>query len=146
MRLEVGGLPDLPHLPLRDAGVARHQPRAPMGCLDRYPLGGQQQDAVDGSPVEHRRSPRSRAVHQSGEPLGPVAAVPQVHGRPADVQEPGSFRGAAAPVEREQDARSPGLTTRRRWPSQPSFQGIPVIREQLKVLGRLHASDGTKFR
>ena len=31
MRLEVGGLPDLPHLPLRDAGVARHQPRAPMG-------------------------------------------------------------------------------------------------------------------
>ena len=146
MRLEVGGPPDLPHLPLRDPGVARHQPRAPMGCFDRYPLGGQQQDALDGSPFEHGRSSRPRAVHQSAEPLRAVAAVPQVHGRPADVQEPGSFRGAAAPVEREQDARSPCLTTRRRRPSQPPFQGVPVIREQLKVLGRLHASDGTKFR
>ena len=70
----------------------------------------------------------------------------EVHGRPADVQESGGFPGAAAPVEREQDARSPRLTTRRGWPPQPPFQGVPVIRAQLEVPGRLQASDGTRIR
>ena len=58
------------------------------------------------------RPERGRST-QPAESLGTVAAVPQVHGRPADVQQAGSFGGAAAPVEREQDARSPRLTARR---------------------------------
>ena len=52
MRRDVGGLPDLPHLPLGDAGVPSHQPRAPMGGLHRYAFGRQEQDALDGSSVE----------------------------------------------------------------------------------------------
>ena len=83
---------------------------------------------------------------QSGEPLGAVATAAEVHGRPTDVQESGGFPGAAAPVQREQDTCAPRLTTRRGWPSQPPFQGVPVIRAQLEVLGRLHASDGTRIR
>ena len=85
MRRDVGGLPDLPHLPLGDAGVPSHQPRAPMGGLHRYPFGGQAQDALHGSSVEDRRSPRPGAVHQAGQTIGEIAAVPQVHGRPTDV-------------------------------------------------------------
>ena len=146
MRFEVGGLPDLPHLPLRHAGVARHQPRAPMGCLDGNPLGGQPQDALDGWPFEDGRSPRPRAIHQAGQTRNAVAAVPEVHGRPADVHEPGGVRGATARIAREQDARSPRLTARRRWTSQPPFQGVPVIRAQLEVLGRVLASDVTRIR
>ena len=146
MRLDVGGLPDLPHLPLCDPGVARHQPRTPRGCLHRDALGRQQQDALDGSAVQHGRSPRPREIHQSGEPLGAVATVPEVHRRPTDVQQSGGFRGAAAAIEREPDARSPRLTTRRGWLSTPPFQGVPVIRAKLKLLGRLHASDGTRIR
>ena len=65
MGFDGGGLPDLPHLPLRDTGVARHQPRTPMGCLYRHASSSQQQDALDGSPVDDGRS-RSRAVHRSG--------------------------------------------------------------------------------
>ena len=146
MGLDVGGLPDLPYLPLCDPGVARHQPCAPMGCLHRDALGGQQQDALDGPPVEDARSPRPRAIHQAAEPLGAVASVPEVHGRPADVQESGGVRGAAVPVQREQDARSPRLTARGGRPSQPPFQGVSVIRAQLEALGPLHASDGTRIR
>ena len=48
--------------------------------------------------------------------------------------------------EDEQETYSPGLTTRRRGPSQPRFQVLAVLREQLKVPGRLHASDGTRIR
>ena len=145
MRLDIGGPPDLPHLPLRDAGVARHQPSAPVGRFDGHPLGGQEQDALDGAPVEDGRSTGARPVHQSGESFGTVPAVPEVHGRPADVQEAGRLGGVAAPVQREQDTGSPGLTARRGRASQPPFQGVPVVREQLKALGRLHASDGTRF-
>ena len=76
MRRDVRGQPDLPHLPLGDAGLPSHQPRAPMGGLHRYPFGGQEQDALDGSSVEDRRSPRPGAVHQAGETLGAIAAVP----------------------------------------------------------------------
>ena len=35
----------------RDPRVARHQPGAPMRCLDGHPLGGQKQNALDTSPV-----------------------------------------------------------------------------------------------
>ena len=103
------------------------------------------QEPLDGAPVEDGRTPRPRPVHQSGEPFGTVAAVPQVHGRPADVQQAGGLGRAAAPVEREQDASSPRLTARRSRPSQPPFQGRPVLRDQLEALGRLHASDRTRF-
>ena len=68
-----------------------------MGCIDGNPLGGQQQDALGGSPVQDGRSPQPRAIHQSGDPLGAVATVPEVHGRPPDVQDPGGFPGTAAP-------------------------------------------------
>ena len=142
--LEAMGL-DVGSLPLRDPGVSRHQPGAPMRCLDGHPLGGQKQNALVGAPAEHRRPSRARPVHQSSEPIGAVATVPQVHGRPVDVQQSSRFRGAAAPVAQEQDARPQDLTARRSRPSQPPFQGLPVLREQLKVLGRLHASDSTKF-
>ena len=150
MRLDVGSVPDLSYLPLRDAGVARHQPGAPMRRLDGRPFGGQKQNALDGPAVECRpgaagtvlaeyrrtgpahirlstvgRAERGRSTNPS-EPIGTVPAVPQMHGRPADVQQSSRFRGAAAPVEREQDARPPGLTARRRRPSQPPFQGLPV--------------------
>ena len=145
MRLDVGRPPDLPHLPLRDPRVARHQPRAPVGRLDGHPLGGQKQNALDGARGDDRRPPRARAIEQAGESFGAVAAVPQVHGRPADVQQSSSICGTAALVERQQDARSPRLTARRRRTPQPSAQGLPVVGEQLKALGCLHASDSTKF-
>ena len=64
---------------MRNPRVARHQPGAPMRHLDGHPLGGQKQNALDGLPAEHRRPPRARPVHQSFEPIGAVAAVPQVH-------------------------------------------------------------------
>ena len=60
-----------------------------MGCLDRDALGGQQQDALDGAPVEDGRSPRTGPVGQSADPLRTIATVPEVHGRPTDVQESG---------------------------------------------------------
>ena len=75
MRRDVGGLPDLPHLPLGDAGVTSNQT------------------------------------------LGELAAVPQVHGRPSDVQERGGIGGATAGIKGEQDActtRLPGGVVGRR--------------------------------
>ena len=44
-----------------------------MGGLHRDALGGQQQDALDGLPVEDARWPRPWAIHQAAEPLGAVA-------------------------------------------------------------------------
>ena len=145
MWLDGGGLPDLPHLPLGDAGVPSHQPRAPMGGLHRYPFGRQEQDALDGSSGEDRRSPRPGAVHQAGETLGETAAVPQVHGRPTDVQELGGIGGATAGIKGEQDARTTRLPAGRRWSSQPPFQGVPMVRAQLECRGRLHDDHSTKI-
>ena len=145
MGLDVGGLPDLPHLPLGDAGVPSHQPRAPMGGLHRYPFGRQEQDALDGSSGEDRRSPRPGAVHQAGETLGEIAAVPQVHGRPTDVQERGGIGGATAGIKGEQDARTTRLPAGRRWSSQPRFHGVPMVRAQLEVRGRLHDDHSTRI-
>ena len=145
MWLDGGGLPDLPHLPLGDAGVPSHQPRTPMGCLHRYPFGGQEQDALDGSSGEDRRSLRPRAVHQAGETLGEIAAAPRVHGRPTDVQELGGIGGAAAGITGDQDARTRRLPAGRRWSSQPPFQGVPMVRAQLEFRGRLHDDHSTRI-
>ena len=82
-------------------------------------------------PIRHPVIPAASSHHPKRN--GPLPSVARLM-----CKQSSSFRGAAAPVEREQDARPPGLTARRRRPSQPPFQGLPVVREQLKALGRLH--------
>ena len=67
-----------------------------MGRLDGDPLGGQEQDALDGAPVEDGGSPRPRSVGQSLEALGDVSTVPEVHGRATDVEQLGGL-GRSAP-------------------------------------------------
>ena len=71
------------------------------------------------------------ARRRSAQALGCADGLVEVYGRSADVQESGGVRRVAAPILREQDARSPRLTTRCRCSSQPPFQGVPVIRTQL---------------
>ena len=117
---------DIP--PRRDAGVPRHQPRAPMGCIDGNLLGGQQQDPFNGSPFREGRSARPRAVHQAGKTDSAVAVVPELHGRPVDVHAPAGVGRATPGIERKQDAGSTRLATRRRWtPPLPSQQHDAVL-------------------
>ena len=145
MRRDVGGLPDLPHLPLGDAGVPSHQPRAPMGGVHRYPLGVQEQDALDGSPVEDRRAPRPGAVHEADETLGEIAAVPQVHGRPTDVQECGGLGGAAG---RHHGRAGCAHDASARWASlvvAATVSRCPMVRAKLEFLGRPHDDHRTRI-
>ena len=70
--------------------------------------------------------------------------VPEVHGRPADVREPGGLGGAAAGIQGEQDACPAGLPARRGRTSQPPFQFVTVDPLQSEVRGRLHGDHSTK--
>ncbi len=144
MRFQVRGLPDLAHLPRGQLGVARHQPGAPMGRLAGYPFRGQKQDALDGLPVEDGRSSRPRTIRQPVEALGAIAAVPEVHGRAADMEDPRGFGGALAGIQGEKDACATGLAARRGRPSQPTLQGVTVGWAQAEVHGRLHAGNSTR--
>ena len=78
-----------------------------MGGFHRYPFGGQEQDALDGSNVEDRRSSRPGAVHQAGSGRRCQSVVPKL-GCAAE-----TLRKWVRQAQRDAGHR-PGRTTRER--------------------------------